>query len=81
VTPDGDFCGPVLRVDRHYVFEIGTGGEEVWAEFFTFTNWRCFTCSSTTSGAMVKWMVQADSAHQIGLQLEPTLHAVLIAGC
>ena len=37
-----------------------------------------FTCSSTTNGAMVKWMAQADSAHQI--DTKPTFHAVLIAG-
>jgi hypothetical protein len=36
-------------------------------------------CTTTTSHVMVKQMVQADSAHQIGLK--PTLHAVLIVGC
>ena len=34
------------------------------------------TCFSTTSGPMDKWMLQADSAHQIGLK--PTLQGILI---
>ena len=36
-----------------------------------------FTCSSTASSVMVKWMVQAELAHQVGLN--STLHTVLIA--
>jgi hypothetical protein len=35
-----------------------------------------FACTSTTSRPMDKWILQADSAHQIGLK--PTLQGILI---
>jgi len=38
--------------------------------------WMFLACGTTTRSAMVKQMVQADSAHQIGLK--PTLHTILI---
>jgi hypothetical protein len=44
--------------------------------------WNGFACGSTPNGPIIKWIAQADPAHQIGLQ--PTLHAILIAvesGC
>ena len=38
--------------------------------------WNAFACGSSTTGAMDKWILQADLAHQVGLNL--TFHAVLI---
>jgi hypothetical protein len=55
-----------------------TGGEEMWSEFSPSEIGDIFACGSTSSSAMIKQMVQADSTHQIGLK--QTLHAVLIVG-
>jgi hypothetical protein len=41
-----------------------------------FSPLNVYACWSITKGAMDKWMVQADSAHQRGL--ETTLEEVLI---
>jgi len=50
--------------------------EEVWAEFLAPEIGDVFACASATKRAIVKRIVQADSAHQICLN--PTLSAVLI---
>ena len=73
--------GPEIPIHRILMVVVSccTGGEEVWAEFSPSEIGDVFTCSSTTSTAMVKWMAQVDSAHQSGLK--PTIHAVLIRGC
>jgi hypothetical protein len=60
--------------NRHYRSRRSAGGRS--GRNIYLRNFNVLACSTTTSGAMVKRMVQEDSAHQIGLK--PTLHAVLI---
>src|SRR5271155_2159791 len=55
----------------------GTGGRINAAEIFYSQKLGAdFACTSTTSGPMNKWMLQVDSAHQIGA--ETILQGVLI---
>ena len=61
---------------------VESGGRGGWKSCRNFSLSEIgpdFACASTTGNPMDKWMLQADSAHQIGLK--PTLHAFLIAGC
>jgi hypothetical protein len=51
--------------------------ENLGRNFFTSEIGDVFTCDATRS-PKVKRILQADSAHQIGLK--PTLHAILILG-
>jgi len=52
--------------------------ENLGRNFSTSEIGDVFACDLATRGPKVKRMVQADSAHQIGLK--PTLHGVLILG-
>jgi len=47
-----------------------------WRNFSLSEIGHDFACTSTTSSPMDKWILQVDSAHQIGLK--PTLQGILI---
>jgi|SRR5271154_4797984 len=59
------------------VVESGVKGEnKSWRNFSLSEIGPDFACTSTTGSPMDKWMLQADSAYQIGLK--PTLQGILI---
>jgi hypothetical protein len=49
---------------------------QLFGRNFHVSNFYVLACSTRTKGRMDKWMLQADSVHQIGLN--PILHALLI---